>query len=102
MIQLITSEFVLTEIADGLSSIAFRKAAARAIGLFRSDPNVQIVPVSSTLFDRALELFEARGDKSWGLTDCTSFVVMKDGGVTDALTTDQHFEQAGFNSLLIP
>jgi len=39
-------------------------------------------------------------DKEWGLTDCISFVVMKDRKLTDVLTTDHHFEQAGFKSLL--
>lgn len=98
--QLITSEFVLAEIADGLSSLAFRQAASRSIRLLQSDPAVEVHPASSNLFERALELFENRDDKSWGLTDCTSFVIMRDLGVTEALTTDGHFEQAGFDPLL--
>jgi predicted nucleic acid-binding protein len=99
--QLIISEFILAEIADGLSSIAFRKAASRSIRLFQSDPYVEIIRASSDLFERALQLFENRDDKSWGLTDCTSFVIMQDYEVIDALTTDEHFQQAGFNSLLL-
>ncbi len=99
--QLITSEFVLAEIADGLSSIAFRKAAMRSIRLFQSDPSVEIIPASSSLFEQALELYENRADKSWGLTDCSSFAIMHEYEVIDALTTDEHFQQAGFNPLLI-
>lgn len=99
--QLITSEFVMAEIADGLSSISFRKAASRSIRLFQADPYIEIIPASSSLFERALELFENRDDKSWGLTDCTSFVIMQEYEVIDALTTDEHFQQAGFNPLLI-
>lgn len=98
--RLITSEFVLTEIADGLSSLSFRQAAALSIRLLQSNPCVEIYPVSSNLFERALELFEKRVDKNWGLTDCTSFVIMRDLGLTEALTTDGHFEQAGFSPLL--
>ncbi len=52
------------------------------------------------LLDRGFELFSRRADKEWSLTDCTSFVVMREEGLTDALTTDHHFEQAGFSVLL--
>jgi len=47
-----------------------------------------------------LELYARRPDKSWSLTDCISFVVMTDRGLTEALTGDHHFEQAGFRALL--
>ncbi|CAN5746036.1 PIN domain-containing protein [soil metagenome] len=99
--RFITSEFILTEIADGLSSLAFRKAASRAIRFIKANPDVEIIPVSSDLFDQALDLYENRDDKDWGLTDCTSFVVMREHEIEDALTTDAHFRQAGFNPLLL-
>ena len=50
--------------------------------------------------DRALDLYHQHGDKKWTLTDCVSFVIMRERGVTDALTGDKHFEQAGFVALL--
>jgi predicted nucleic acid-binding protein len=50
--------------------------------------------------ERALTLYEARKDKQWGLTDCISFVVMKEQGVETAATADRHFTQAGFSILL--
>jgi hypothetical protein len=49
---------------------------------------------------RGLDLFAGRSDKNWSLTDCISFVVMQDEGLTEALTGDSHFEQAGFKALL--
>jgi predicted nucleic acid-binding protein len=49
---------------------------------------------------RGFDLFSKRPDKEWSLTDCISFVVMQEHGVTDALTTDRHFAQAGFTMLL--
>ena len=55
-----------------------------------------------TLFHRARELFRERPDKQWGITDCISFVVMQEHDVTEALTADQHFEQAGHRALLRP
>jgi len=43
---------------------------------------------------------ERGDDKEWGMTDCISFIVMEDHGLTDALTADEHFQQAGFRALL--
>jgi hypothetical protein len=58
------------------------------------------VPPESNAFDAGVALFAQRPDKHWSLTDCISFIVMRREGLTDALTGDHHFEQAGFNALL--
>jgi uncharacterized protein len=99
--KLLTTEFVLAEIADGLSSINYRTAAVKAIRVFQENSATQIIPASSHLFSRAVDLYEQRTDKNWGLTDCASFVVMSDFGLTTALTSDEHFRQAGFRALLL-
>jgi predicted nucleic acid-binding protein len=52
------------------------------------------------MLTRAFQLFSDRADKEWGLTDCVSFVVMADRGTREALTADEHFQQAGFVPLL--
>src|SRR5262245_60255789 len=62
---------------------------------------VEIVPASSQLFPAALALYRSRADKDWGLTDCASFVVMSERGLAEALTTDEHFRQAGYRVLLL-
>jgi len=59
-----------------------------------------VILLSTEVFSRGLLLFDSRADKEWSLTDCISFVVMEDRGLTDALTADHHFEQAGFRALL--
>ena len=59
-----------------------------------------IVPLSSELLDAGLRLIANRPDKDWSLTDCISFVVMTRYEIQEALTGDQHFEQAGFKALL--
>ena len=66
----------------------------------KRNPKVTIVPASQELFNRGVEFFRERPDKEWTLTDCTSFIVMQQGEMTDALTGDHHFEQAGFVALL--
>ncbi len=50
--------------------------------------------------DRGMEFYAARSDKNWSLTDCISFVIMTDLGLTLALTANKHFRQAGFQALL--
>lgn len=75
---------------------------SRQIQLWRSfaDPTVEIVPLSEDLYAEAVTLYRARPDKEWGLTDCVSFVVMTQRRITEALTADEHFEQAGFKAIL--
>lgn len=97
---LLTTEFVLIEIGNGLAALKFRRDAGKIIHSLQANPFVKIIPASSDLFRQALALFEQRPDKSWGLTDCASFIVMRDNNITDALTTDDHFRQAGFKVLL--
>ena len=61
---------------------------------------IVIHPVSDSLFQQGWQLYTQRLDKDWGLTDCISFVVMQQENITEAFTTDKHFEQAGFVRLL--
>lgn len=98
---LVTTEFVLIEIADGLAAVRFRMQAVNAIAALRQSPLVEIIPASSELFVAALGLYRTRVDKDWGLTDCASFVVMRERGIAGALTTDEHYRQAGFRPLLL-
>lgn len=99
--RLVTTGFVLVELADGCAGTAQRRAvAAEAVQELRNNPAVTIVPFTDPLFDEGLNLYQQRPDKEWSLTDCISFVVMQREGVTEALTGDKHFEQAGFVALL--
>ena len=56
--------------------------------------------VTHALLSRALSEYSQHADKSWGLVDCASFLVMRDLGISEAFTSDSHFEQAGFKVLL--
>jgi len=98
--EITTTELILIEIADGLASIRFRTHAAQIIEALQSSPYVEVVALSSQLLTQALDLYRERRDKEWGLTDCVSFVVMRDRGLLDCLTVDVHFQQAGFHPLL--
>ena len=99
--RLLITEFVLVEIADGLAAVRFRGHATRVIATLQASPLVEIVPASSHPFAAALELYRRHADKDWGLTDCASFAVMGERALSEALTADEHFRQAGFRALLL-
>lgn len=96
---IVTTEYVLLEFADALSHPDARLSATEAIDRLRNDPQFEILPGSDSLFDSGMELFGDRPDKYWSLTDCISFQVMAAAGISDALTADHHFEQAGFTAI---
>ncbi len=98
--KLFTTEMVLFELANALSSIEFRARAVILIDELRTLPNVEIVWSSVELFEKAWSLYRERPDKGWSLTDCASFIVMKEREINLAFTSDKHFEQAGFVKLL--
>jgi len=97
--ELWITEAVLLEIGNALS-VLNRTLAADFIRQCYSTPNVRLVPATTSLLMRGLDLFDQRKDKTWSLTDCISFVVMADQNLLEALTSDHHFEQAGFVCLL--
>jgi hypothetical protein len=100
--EVIVTEAVLTEVGNALSGTRrLRQLAAGFIRRCYGEPNMTVVTVDTSLLSRALDLFEGRDDKEWGLTDCISFVVMRDRGVLDAVTGDRHFQQAGFRALML-
>jgi predicted nucleic acid-binding protein len=91
---------VLIELANFFAAPSRREALPRLLDAISSSPTTSLVPCSPRLFKSGLALFRSRPDKAWSLTDCTSFVVMRKRRIRDALTADQHFEQAGFRALL--
>ena len=77
-----------------------RRRAVETIVELRGDADVQVVPGTTALMDEGLAFFSKHADKRWSLTDCISFVVMRRESVSEALSNDHHFEQAGFRALL--
>jgi predicted nucleic acid-binding protein len=97
---LVTTAWVLTEVGDALSAPENRPTFLQLLNALQSSPDAKVIQPTTELFERGVELFGQRTDKEWSLTDCISFVAMKDERVADALTGDRHFEQAGFRALL--
>lgn len=88
------------ELANALSAPEHRRIFVDFLNKSRANPNIVIHEAERELFDEGVELYRKRQDKSWSLTDCISFVVMKREGIKEALTGEGHFEQAGFKALL--
>src|SRR5215210_7201759 len=97
---LLTTEWILIEVADALCRGVNRQRFARLLQILSEAKNTEIIRAESALFKRGCNLFLARPDKEWSLTDCISFSVMQERGLEEALTHDHHFEQAGFRALL--
>jgi uncharacterized protein len=96
----VTTAWVLTELANSLSKQEHRNRFLQTLRKLRSNPTVVIIGPESGLFEAEIDLYAARHDKDWSLTDCISFIVMERRNISDALTGDHHFEQAGFQALL--
>ena len=98
--RFVTTRAVLLEIGNALARLRHRQGAVALLRAIESDPRIEIVALSETLFARAFELFQQRTDKEWGLIDCVSCVVMTERGLSEVLTADDHFRQMGFHVLL--
>ena len=96
----LTTEYVLWEFVNSLSASTNRGKVHAMLGCIEACPTIEIAWAASELFRSGLAIHAERLDKTWSLTDCISFVVMRQRAITDALTYDHHFEQAGFKALL--
>ncbi len=99
-VQLVTTDWVLPELADGLASSKSRQKFMLIHQELQASRDVQVLSFSSKLFEAGIDLYARRCDKDWSLTDCISFVVMREYGIKEAPTGDHHFVQAGFTALL--
>lgn len=96
----VTTDYVLTEVANALARPPYRKSTIRFLEAVLSSKGVTVVPITRERFLRAWQLYKSRHDKEWGLTDCTSFIIMEEQRIREAFTSDRHFQQAGYLCLL--
>jgi len=96
----LTSEYVLIELGNWFAETAQRRVFVELARRLRAEPRTTVVPADASWTAQGLDLYAGRSDKQWSLTDCISFQMMRQHGLTDALTADHHFTQAGFNAVL--
>lgn len=99
---MVTTQFVLTEFLAYFSRPLgdTRTAAYEFIRRLEGSPAMTVVEASAAHYQAGVNLYGARPDKGYSLVDCISMNVMRDLGLTEALTSDRHFEQEGFQALL--
>jgi uncharacterized protein len=99
--RIVTTEQVLTEYLNFFSEWgeSFRRKAERNVRDVLGASSVKVVVHTHDLFLEALDLYGARPDKGYSLTDCISMATMRREGLTEVLTNDRHFEQEGFRAL---
>ena len=97
---IVTTQWVLAELGNFLAEGPNRRLFGPLVRALSAEDRFEILTADDESFVRGCELFVRRPDKEWSFTDCVSFNVMKDREITDALTADHHFEQAGFTLLL--
>ncbi|MDJ0578441.1 nucleic acid-binding protein [Crocosphaera sp.] len=101
-IKIITSEMILSELLDSFSKqgLFLKQATVNLINRSYDNPNIDIIQQNPQLFKQALNLYNQRLDQQWSHTDCSSFIIMQNYQIREALAYDKHFEQAGFIALL--
>ena len=97
--SVITTTWILVEVADAFSAPGLRRYVRSVFDSMSVHPQTRIIAADDAWYARGLALYDARPDKGWSLTDCISFEVMGELGLSEALTGDHHFEQAGFRAL---
>ncbi|MDX2031024.1 MAG: PIN domain-containing protein [Blastocatellia bacterium] len=94
----ILAEFVPLAQVRGLPRSTALEFSQRTL----DDDEIEVVWVSERIRRQAVDLLHARPDKGYSLCDAVSFVLMRERGILEALTTDRHFLQEGFLRLLEP
>jgi predicted nucleic acid-binding protein len=99
--SIVTTDAELLETGNTFSRPGWREKVIALVDHIMARDDIEVVPFSRSLWDRGWKLFCSRPDKAWSLTDCTSFELMQERGLTEALAADSHFRQAGFRALLL-
>ncbi|HEX4136917.1 MAG TPA: PIN domain-containing protein [Bryobacteraceae bacterium] len=95
-----TTEEVLVEVLTFFAADTWlRIRAVETVREILSEPAVHVIPQSHESFLSGFDLYAARPDKGYSLTDCISMQTMRREGLTQVLTNDRHFEQEGFRAL---
>lgn len=97
--KIVTTTYVFDEMATFFNSRNLHGKAIEIGNRLIESPSVELVQVDRQLFLQGWQYFKDHQDKSYSLTDCISFVVMNQKQISNALTFDKHFTQAGFSKL---
>ena len=99
---IMTTNYIVNEFlgTDGKRCRLSRVDWLAAVDRISHSPDIEVVHIGEKSHGLAIALLHRRLDKQWSLVNATSFNIMNQHGIHEALTTDHHFEQAGFIKLL--
>lgn len=100
---LVTSQMVLTEFLNMFSDKGdyWRRKASLMVATISKNKSIIVFEQSGKQFVDSVGFYAKHDDKQWSLTDCSSFIAMRDEGITVAITNDKHFEQASFTKFVV-
>ena len=100
--RIVTTQMALVEFLNHMSRLGQyrRTIAVNTVRGLNNNPSVDVVQQTEEQYDAAVERYASRPDQRWSVTDCASFLLMEQRGITEALAYDRDFEQAGFTALL--
>ena len=100
--RIVTTQMALVEFLNHMNRLGQyrRTIAVNTVRGLKNNPSVDIVQQTEEQYDAAVERYASRPDQRWSVTDCASFLLMEQRGITEALAYDRDFEQAGFTTLL--
>jgi predicted nucleic acid-binding protein len=98
--KLLVTDWIISETGNGLARTPARQSFRSAVATVLNDPRSILVMIDERRMRQAIDRYDERPDRSWGLVDCSKMLIMEEFGATEAFTSDQHFQQAGFVALL--
>jgi predicted nucleic acid-binding protein len=98
--RLVATDYIVTETVNLANARSGAHVATRVLDLVEQSAGLRIEWIGTTRFDAAKAFYRKHADHGYSFTDCSSFVVMRELRLRQALTTDRHFTQAGFEALL--
>jgi predicted nucleic acid-binding protein len=100
--KLVLTDYIVDETITLSNARSGKRVAMRVLDLVEQSAGIRIEWVGSLRFEEATSFFRKHADHGYSFTDCTSFIVMNELELTQALTTDKHFREAGYEALLVP
>lgn len=101
-LKLVVTDYVIDEAVTLAKARSGPRVALRILDLIEQSLGIRIERIDAGRFDETKAFFRRHADHDYSFTDCSSFVLMRELELRQALTSDRHFREAGFEALLAP
>jgi len=99
--RFVTTDYILDETATLLKARGHGHLVDALFARVFTSSACRVEWMDPDRFEQTSRFFVKHHDQEWSFTDCFSFWVMRLLALSDALTTDRHFREAGFAPLLV-